>query len=304
MTDTVFLTGGAGLLALNWAVGIRGRHRVVLGLHERVVTLAGVELRPTRLDSVDSVASALEAARARIVIHCAGLTSVERCESDPDLARQVNVDLAVNVAAACARLGLRLVHISTDHLFAGERSFVDERHAVAPRNVYGRSKADAEVGVLAANPTALVIRTNFYAWGPSYRPSFSDNIIMSLRAGRPITLFEDVHYTPILAASLVRTVHELLELGASGILHVAGDDRVSKAEFGHMVAGEFGLDASLIRVSTLSDRADLVARPRDMSLSNAAVRGLVGRPLGGAREQLAALREEERTGSAREIQSL
>lgn len=304
MADTVFLTGGAGLLALNWAMAVRNSHHVVLGLHERQVAPQGVWAQPARLDSVEEIARALDDVQPHVVVHTAGLTSVERCEADPALARRVNVDLSVHVATACARLGVPLVHISTDHLFSGDEALLDESEPVAPRNVYGRTKADAETGVLAAHPTALVVRTNFYAWGPSYRRSFSDGIIISLRSGRPITLFEDVHYTPILVEALAQAVHELLDLGATGIVHVTGDERVSKAEFGRMAAEMFGLDTNLIRVGVLADKPALVQRPRDMSLSNGAVRRLLRRALGGPREQLARLYEQDRAGHAREIQAL
>lgn len=304
MPGTVFLTGGSGLLALNWAITIRDRHHVVLGLHDRVVSPAGAEGRMTRLDSVDSLVRDLQAARAQLVVHAAGLTSVERCEADPELAWHLNVDLSTNVAAACFQLGLQLVHISTDHLFSGEHALVDEREPVAPRNVYAMTKAAGEVAALAANPGTLVIRTNFYAWGPSYRPSFSDSIIASLRAGRETTLFEDVHYTPILAECLVNAVHELVDLQVSGIFHITGDDRISKAEFGYMIAEQFSLDAALIRVGRLSATPALVPRPLDMSLSNGAARSMLGRRLGGPREQIIRLWDQERAGLARQMQAL
>ena len=137
-------------------------------------------------------------AQIGIVVHAAGMTSVEECEAKPDLARHINVDLAGNVAKACAKLGLPLIHISTDHLFSGEMPFLAETSPVTPVNVYGRTKAEAELQVLEAHPLALVIRTNFYGWGTSYRRSFSDVIIETLRSGRELNLFKDVFYTPIL----------------------------------------------------------------------------------------------------------
>ena len=303
MTDTVFLTGGGGLLALNWAMAARERHRVVLGIHEREVNLAGVEAGRVHLQTVDGIVRSLDAQEPRFVVHTAGLTSVDACEADPRLAQHVNVNLAVNVARACRGVGVPLVHISTDHLFAGDEALVDETHPTAPRNVYGRTKAAAEVGVLEANPDVLVVRSNFYGWGTSYRRSFSDRIVVSLRAGQPLTLFRDVFYTPILIESLVHAVHELLRRKTSGVFHIGGDDRISKWDFGLMVADEFQLDAGLINPGLLSDLATLVQRPRDMSLSNANVRARLGRALGGPRDHLARLHEQERAGFARELQS-
>lgn len=304
MNATVFITGGSGLLALNWALVIRDRYSVTLGLHERWIALAGVQTRRINLESVDHLVGAFEMTHTQIVIHTAGLTNVEECEVKPGLAHHINVELAVNVAKACAKLGLPLIHISTDHLFSGEASLVDETHPVAPRNVYGRTKAEAEFQVLEAHAQALVIRTNFYGWGPSYRRSFSDTVIEALRAGKELSLFEDVFYTPILVEAAAQAAHDLVDLKANGIFHVVGDERISKYEFGIKIAEEFNLDPSLITAGFLADHVSLVQRPRDMSLSNTKTRDLLGRKLGGIDEHVTRLHRQEQHGFAQEIQKL
>ena len=291
------------MLALNWAMAVRDRCRVALGIHQREVSLAGTEGVPVQLESVDAISRSLDEIEPGAVVHAAALTNVEQCELNPNQARHVNVVLAENVAAACARAGVQLVHISTDHLFAGDAPLVDETHPVSPVNVYGRSKAEAELRVLDAYPETLVVRTNFFGWGTAYRSSFSDAVITSLRGGRPIALFQDVFYTPILIESLVRAVHELLDRGARGIFHLSGDERVSKFDFGVLVAREFALDARLIEMARISDRRELVRRPQDMSLSNARARALLGRALGSVGEHVAQLRMQEERGHARELRA-
>lgn len=304
MNPRILITGGSGLLALNWALAVRDRFSPILGLHERDVSVAGAETVRLDLESADRLVAAFEALQPHIVVHAAGLASVERCESDPALARHINVDLASNVAEACAKLALPLVHISTDHLFSGAAAMVDEVCPPAPINVYGRTKAEAESRVLDAHPQALVIRTNFYGWGPSYRQSFSDWIIRSLRARREIALFEDVFYTPILIEALAEAVHDLIDLKAAGIFHVVGDDRISKFEFGTIVAKEFGLDVGLIQTASIRDRKSLVQRPRDMSLTNEKTCKTIARKLGVAAEQIARLHRQEQDGHAREVRDL
>lgn len=302
MGKKILITGGSGLLALNWAAAARATHTVVLGLHERKVGLHGVEARRIDLESVDGLVRAFAETEPNLVIHTAGMTSVEACERAPELAGHINVDLAANVAGACDRLGLPLVHISTDHVFSGQAANVCETHPLSPVNVYGRTKAEAELRVQQACPQALVVRTNFYGWGPSYRRSFSDTILAALRAGRELTLFQDVFYTPILCEALVHTVHRLLEHKASGVFHVAGDERISKYDFGLRVAEHFSLNPGAIRAGNIVDRADLVPRPREMSLSNEKARGLLGSGLGGVDEQLRRLLQQEEAGLASEMQ--
>lgn len=304
MTATVFVTGGTGLLALNWAQAIRDTHPVVLGLHERKIALSRVQTQQVELESEDQLARALEKMQCGMVIHSAGFTNVDECEANPDRARHVNVDLAANVATVCAKLDLPLVHISTDHLFTGTEPLVTESSAVEPINVYGRTKAEAELRVLTAHPRALVIRTNFYGWGTSYRRSFSDVIIAALRSGKELTLFEDVFYTPILIEAVAKAVHNLIDLKVCGIFHVVGDERISKYEFGLRIAEQFSLDASLIKPGLLSDQVALIQRPHDMSLSNQKACKLLGRKLGSVTEHLARLYQQEQGGLAREIQRI
>lgn len=304
MKETVYITGGSGLLAVNWAITVRDRFRVVAGLHRRIIAPRGVETRRACLESVDAVVTELKAIQPRFVIHTAGFANVDGCEKDPAAARRINAEMAENVAIACERLGVGMVHISTDHLFSGFVPLVDEDQPPDPVNEYARSKAEAESLVLAANPSALVIRTDFFCWGPLYRSSFSDTVIASLRAGREVLLFKDFFFTPLLAETVANATHDLLDRDTTGIINVAGDDRITKWDFGLMLAEEFNLDKSLLRPGVLSDRPTLVQRPHDMSLSNARVCNLLGKKFGGVRREIARLREQEEQGIAKEIQSL
>jgi len=304
MKRAILITGGSGLLALNWALAIRDRYSVTLGLHERDISIAGIKTRQIELESVAHLVRVLERVQPQMVIHTAGLTNVEECEAKPDLAHHINVELAANVAQACAKLGLSLVHISTDHLFSGEVSLVDETYPTSPKNVYGQTKAKAELRVLAAHAQALVIRTNFYGWGTSYRRSFSDALIEALRSGKEFRLFKDVIYTPILIETVAQAIHDLVNLKAKGIFHVVGDERISKYEFGLKIAEEFNLDYSLVKPGFLVDQASLVQRPHDMSLSNKKICNLLGRKLGGVAEHVARLHWQEQNGPAQELHIL
>lgn len=304
MRRKILITGGSGLLAINWALAVRERHDVVLGFHRRAVSLSGVASRHLDLTSEATVLQAIDEVQPDWIAHTAGLTSVEACERDPELATQANVMMPTGIAKACARRGVKLIHISTDHLFSQAQPLIDESHPVSPLNTYGRTKAEAEVRVLDACSEALVARTNFYGWGPSYRQSFSDAILAALQERRPYTLFEDVFYNPILCEALVLTLHELVEHGASGIYHVVADERLSKHDFGLRLARNFDLDTAPLRAGRLADQTTLVRRPREMSLSNDKARRLLGRPLGGVDEQIEQLKRQRELKLAREVQEL
>jgi len=287
------IIGGSGLLGVNWAVQKRDVCDIFIGLNKRVVDMKGVSAFSIDFSDQTSLESWISMLKPDVVVNAAGLTSVEVCENYPQEAFNANVEIARKVSIAANYSGAKVVQISTDHLYQGVIPSVDEQTLPEPVNQYGITKWKAEQVVLEACPNALVIRTNFYGWGPQYRQSFTDFIISHLRTGKIIRLFEDVYYSPILISVLVNTIHELIKKGASGIFNVVGDERVSKLSFGKKVAEIFSLDQSLILSDSLAKRTGLVKRPLDMSLSNAKVVSFLGKPLGTMEEHLLLLKEEE-----------
>ena len=292
------------MLALNWACALRDRQRIILGLHRRQVSLDGTQVVQINLDSLDDLMRQMKIIQPQYVIHAAGLTSVEKCESNPILAKELNVRLAINISRVCAKLKIPFAHISTDHLFSGNEAFVDENFPTSPINTYGGTKAEAELRVQDENPDALVIRTNFFGWGTHYRQSFSDFIIRALRAKKKLELFDDVFYSPILVEALALATHDLMALNAKGVFNVVGDQRLSKFDFGLQLAKEFDLDGGLIQASQITRQSLLVKRPLDMSLSNKKAVGFLGRDFGTISDHLSRLHQQEKNGMTMELEKL
>lgn len=297
----VLITGGSGLLALNWACCMRDSWEPVLALHLRKIRLAGTRAEFIDLESVATLKQQLATLHPDLVVHAAGLTSVDLCEEQPAAAMHANAELARNIAAATGSLGIKLIHISTDHLFDGSRSMYNENDPPAPINVYARSKLQAEQWVQQENPAALLVRTNFFGWGHRYRQSFSDWIIASLRAGKPVTMFDNVFFTPILADVLVRAAHELAAKDERGIVNLSGDERISKYDFALQLARVFDLPVKLIQRGKLSRTSLLARRSPDMSLDNTMARKKLGRDLGSLNSFFPALLQQEAAGRRNEL---
>jgi dTDP-4-dehydrorhamnose reductase len=226
---------------------------------------------------------------------------VDECERDPEHARHVYADLTHDIGAAAARIGARFIHISTDHLFAGTHALYSEEERPEPVNAYARAKLLAEKAIAAAHPAALVVRTNFFGWGHRYRRSFSDWVYYGLTEGRELTMFDDVYITPILADRLAACAHRLLDLGASGIYNVVGDERISKYGFGIALARTFGLPEELIRRGKIAASQFSAKRPPDMSLDNTKARERLGTALGTVAEHLSLLKQQEHAGRRTEL---
>jgi dTDP-4-dehydrorhamnose reductase len=292
----LLVTGISGLLGLNAAAALRDRCTVVGSFLEQPIELEGV--RAVRLDVSDgeAVRRWIEAERPDVVLHTAGLTDVERCEADPDLAARLNVAASAHVAAAAHRAGARLVHVSTDHLFDGRDSLYVEDHPTSPLNVYASTKLAAEEAVRREHPGALVVRTNFYGWGSPRRRSFSDWIISSLRRGEGLRMFHDVHFTPLLANDFLDIVLELVNGAEPGVYNVAGGERLSKCEFAIALAERFGLDTSLIQSVSVETFAFKARRPHDMSLATDWAARRLGFPMPGVAAGIDRLARLERDG--------
>jgi dTDP-4-dehydrorhamnose reductase len=297
----VLLTGGSGLLATNWACAIRTEWEVVLGTHLHPVELEGTACCQLDLGDQARLLAQIGQVAPDLIVNAVGLTDVDRCEADPELATHVNAQLACNVATVASLTGCKLIHVSTDHLFAGDRQLCSESDIPCPLNEYARSKLLGEALVQKVCPGALVVRTNFFGWGHAGRQSFSDWILASLRAGKSIPLFDDVHFTPILADALALTAHKLAEGGASGIFNITGDDRVSKYAFGQQLAKRFELPAELIQHGQMGLAQLRATRPIDMSLANAKTRSYVGASLGSLDCYFNDLHLQERQGRRMEL---
>src|SRR5258708_15588421 len=121
---------------------------------------SGVTREQVSVSDPDAIDALLSNLRPAIVFNCAAYNAVDKAESEQDLAYEVNAEGPANVARACARHRIRLVHFSTNFVFDGtlDRPYV-ESDSPSPINVYGASKLDGEQRVLDLLPNALVIRT-------------------------------------------------------------------------------------------------------------------------------------------------
>ena len=136
------------------------------------------------------------------------------------------------------------------------------RRTSRPRSRCTAAPSCAGEQLALANPHALVVRTNFFGWSPTGERSILEFFVNELGAGHAVRGFTDFTVTSAYAPALCGYLDRLVELRATGVLHVTSPDALTKYAFGVAVAEEFGLDPSLITPTT----AD-VAPPRNRDLS-------------------------------------
>ncbi len=263
----ILITGAGGLLGAHLIALLSRGHRVAGTDRHPWWGDQPATLIPGELADPSFLEELIRKTQPDCLIHCAAITDVDLCERDPALAAAMNADVTRRLVRAVSP-GCRFVYISTDGLFQGDKPMVTEEEPPRPRTVYGKSKGQGEREVRLAGKQHLIIRTNFYGWSSGRKKTFGEWLYEGLRAGTPITLFEDFFFTPIYVSDLAENLAVLIEGGHQGIFHLGGRDRLSKYQFGKMLAEEAGFSLDSVRVGSL-DRADfMVARPKDMSLDS------------------------------------
>lgn len=225
--------------------------------------IAHVALRHHQLDVTQAgdVHACIAQHRPWAVINASGYVRVDDAELEAPQCRAVNVEGAVHVAQACERLGARLVSFSSDLVFDGAKaSPYVESDGPAPLNVYGRSKRDAEAGVLAVMPGALVVRTSaFFGTGDDH--NFVVRTLRQLRAHQRVAASAAV-VSPTCVSSMADAVLDLLIDGAGGLWHLASPAGLSWSDWARDVARLARLDASLVYEAGSRDLAWRGERPR------------------------------------------
>ncbi len=292
MRKRILFTGGSGLLALNSALYLRNDFEVYLGLHSRIINLEGVNTCLIDLGNEQALERELIRIKPDILINAAGMTNVEECELKPNEANNINAIVPGVLARLSKKLNIYYVHISTDHLFDGTKTFQTEEDIISPLNVYGKSKAKGEQEVLINNNEALIVRTNFFGWGTSYRQSFSDFIIYNLRNQKIIEIFEDVFFTPISIKYLIRAILDLIEIKAFGVFNIVSDESLTKYDFALNISEHFKLNQSLIKKIKFNDKK-LTIRPLDLCLSSKKIKNTINYTIPKLNDQILQLFNEE-----------
>jgi len=261
----VLITGASGLL---------GR-KLARALSEAYLVIPTHSTHPAHPDSVrmdivdrNEVARVLRTAKPELVVHAAAETNVDMCETNRALAWSVNAEGTRNIAEACGKASAKLVYISTDYVFDGEKGLYSEEDKANPVNYYGVTKLEGERFVTDICEDFVIARASvLYGWHPG-RMNFATWVIDSLKSGKRISVAEDHYNSPTLAENLAEAILKIVEAEATGLYHIAGSERISRYDFAMETAEVFGLDRSLVTPVKMQDLKIWVAkRPRDSSLS-------------------------------------
>jgi len=265
----ILIAGAGGMLghALRQVCAATGRESVAPAEREFDIT--------SEEEVAHAVAEFAAAYPDGAVVNAAAFTNVERAEDEPELAFLVNETGAQLLAEAAARKGLPFVHVSTDFVFDGTKDGAyTEQDEPNPLSVYGRSKLAGEIAVASAHPGALTVRTA-WVFGPA-GVNFPTKIIDRARMTDSVSVVNDESGSPTYTLDLAAGILGLLDVGASGLFHLAGSGSCARDEMAREIlrlAGLTHVEVVPVPASTFPSKA---ARPANSVLdcSKAAALGV------------------------------
>jgi dTDP-4-dehydrorhamnose reductase len=220
----ILITGAGGQL---------GRDCLRVMRDEYKYTVHGRTSHQLNITQAQQVQYAIETLRPDVIINCAAYTAVDNCEKEQDVCQAVNKQGPANLADACAATGCRLIHISTDYVFDGNKSVPEpylEQDQVSPLSAYGRSKLAGEQAITERMDNFLILRT---AWlygmgGNNFLKTMlrlaTANSEYSEGSKRTIRVVDDQYGSMTWTMTLARQINRVLASDLTGIAHATAEN--------------------------------------------------------------------------------
>ncbi|MDB2609479.1 dTDP-4-dehydrorhamnose reductase [Paracoccaceae bacterium] len=206
------------------------------------------------LSNPAACADAIRTHAPRAVINAAAYTAVDRAEEEEALATTINGDAPTAMAQACAELGIPLIHISTDYVFAGTGDAPwGPNDPTAPQNAYGRSKLAGEIGIRNSNAVHAILRTSWVV--SAHGANFVKTMLRLSDTRDALNIVADQIGGPtpardIAAACLEMEEQLITDPSKSGTYHYSGAPDVSWADFAQAIFEQAGRAVTVTPIPT------------------------------------------------------
>lgn len=273
----VLITGARGMLGQD----------MVAEFHSRDYEVHEADHKALDVTDIDAVRRTIEILRPDVVVNCAAYTSVDKAETEVEVAMRVNGLGPRNLALACQAHGAVLLHISTDYVFDGNKEGPYEIWDTPnPINVYGKSKLWGENYVRSLMHRYFVIRTSWlFGRGGN---NFVTTMLELAKQKQRIRVVNDQRGCPTYTVDLAKACVDLVESGCFGVYHVTNQGAVTWYEFAREIFRCAGVQVDLEPVT--SDQFPRPARrPKNSELSPYPLRETINREMRDWREALSAM---------------
>lgn len=267
----ILILGATGVVGFHFARELRKKHSVVTASRSS----PGTDFRIDASDNASLERLIIRNSPDVVVNAVKPPMPADEMEANRELAYALNVRLPSSLAALQEKRAFRLLHISSDWVYAGrEGAIYTEESETGPLNYYAETKLLAERAIADAGGNFLILRTEG-VFGYDERGS---NFLLRLRnsgvAGKKVFAASDQFSQPISGAELARLAAALIGKGTTGLFNCTGSEYVSRLEFAQRACKFFGFDAEIESCSA-NDRKMRI--PQYLRVDNSKVERLAGR---------------------------
>lgn len=290
----VLVTGGSGRLGSNLIkLFLENKHKVYYTFNTYQCSIAGSVGYRVDITKKHEISELVDRLKPDLVIHTSAITDLELCESNREIAYEVNVEGTRNVVESCEKNNSRIAYASTSNVFSGDKDVYYENDAPVPPNYYAITKLLGEEIVNESNVPFLILRTDqLYCWTTREdKKTFVERVLEKLAENRSAEAFIDWYNTPTYIPNFCFVTLELIRSNKCGVYHIVGPDYVNRFEWALEIAKAFGYDEDLVK-PILSTKASMKAKRGNVHLSNVKVTSELGAKLLGVKEGLVLMKRE------------
>ena len=283
----LLITGGSGFLGGHLLAQAGDDWNVYTTYKSRPLSFDGATPASLDLAKEKEIQDLVEKVQPDVIIHTAAWSDLGGCERDHERAFHINTTATAILAELSSRLGCRLIYVSSDMVFDGEKGDYSESDDTRPINVYGKTKLAGEKFIKSVCSDYVIARSALIYGRPmTGSNSFSEKILVRVRSGEKMNLFTDQFRTPVLVQDLARALLELGDMTFTGTIHLGGQTKVDRYTFGLRLAELKDLPGNqLVPISMLDVTFD-APRPRDVSFDTSKAKKLLKTALSGYMEGL------------------
>jgi len=267
----VLITGASGMLGSNICLSLEENFNVTGAYFSNRPNLNNIPMIKMDIRNKEQCQQAINKIGPDIVIHCAAITDMDLCETDKKLAYDVNTNGTKNILELMNK-DCHLIFVSTDNVYNNGKQFNREKAKKNITNIYGDTKREAEKIIMNSNVNYTILRTNIFGWHLEGKKTGLLNFIYeNLNNNYEITLFYDVYFTPISIPLFCSGLHRIIDNKITGTFNYGGKERISKLDFGLIIADVFGFNKSLIKPISIDKKLFIAKRPKEMSMTSSKI---------------------------------
>ena len=235
----VLITGANGQL---------GRELANQYKEKKGIDLILTDVSDLDIANINEVYSFVNENKPDVIINCAALTAVDKCETEIDMAYKINTIGPKNLATAANKIGAEIVQVSTDYAFAGNvNKSLTEFDTVDPQTIYGKTKLEGEILVKNLNPKHYIVRT---AWLYGDGNNFVKTMINLSKTNKTLKVVNDQRGTPTSTVDLARVIIKLVEDKNYGLFHCTCKGECTWYEFTKEIFRIKGIDTEVLPCTT------------------------------------------------------